>query len=102
VVPVKVVLQVELLPLVLRVQGVVPKVPPAPVIVHATVPSGGPLFGVEAVFVSVAVQVVEAPPIVTVVDRQETLSVLLSFWFASVNVACARRSPDGVVCLAIK
>ena len=88
-VPVKVVVQLELLPLGLaRVQRVGLKVPSAGKIAHATVPCGGPLFGVEAVLVSVAVQVVEAPETI-VVEMHAMARVFVSLLLASVNVVCA-------------
>jgi len=86
-VPVKVVLQAEVtVPELVNVQEVGLKVPPEGEIVHATVPSGGPI-GAMLVSVSVAVQVVEAPSLIDV-ELQVTLSVLLSV-LASVNDVCA-------------
>ena len=60
----KVVVHFELLPLgVPRVQELGLKVPSAGEILQLTVPCGGPLFGVGAVSVSVAVHWVEVPEV---------------------------------------
>ena len=80
----KVVVHFELLPLVARVQEVGLKVPSAGEILQLTVPCGGPLFGVGAVSVSVAVHVVEVPE-VSVVEMHPRVRVFASL-LASVNV----------------
>src|SRR5207249_6555151 len=63
-VAVKLVLQLDVLPLMVRVQDNGLKVPSAGEIVHAMSPCGGPLVDADSVFAMVAEQVADVPAVI--------------------------------------